>query len=71
MVDALLNLIAYLVTNQDVMLTFLSGYDGVFELFAMCDASYAFCPDTRLSHDGSTFFLFGCPIKAYSKKRKP
>ena len=70
MVDALLNLIAYLVMNQDIMFTFLSGYDGVFALFAMCDASNANCPDTRLSHDGSTSFLFGCLIKAYSKNQK-
>ena len=70
MVEALLNLIAYLFTNQAVMLTFVSGYDGVFELFAMCDASYAVCPDTRLSHDGSIFNLFGCPIKANAKKQK-
>ena len=38
--------------------------------FGVSVASDAVCPDTRLSHDGSIFYLFGCPIKAYTKKQK-
>ena len=69
-IEGLLHLIAYLFSNQDVMLTFMSGYDGAFELFAMTDASFATCPDTRVSHGGGGLFLFGCPIRAWAKKQR-